>query len=513
MVEAYPDSTSLFLAQIIYPDKMTERQKADYGYLTALSHSLSNKAIVEDGIIIYTLGYYKDFNVTDKLAKTYMLASEYYKWNEDHTLQMNMLFEGLDFSLEMKDSSMISRFNYAIGHFHYERKEYDEAIHFFNQTVNFANNPYAFYMIGLSCFFAEKVDLVDFYMKQAIDISIQQDKIYYATFFKRNYADILCFNGRYNEALNLHKQIMGSAEIDTKYLSTLSIVQLYLDIRQPDSAQVYIDSARIIYSQYQKLYPDLLKLVNDNELLVLEAITDYAQGKRITLVQFHNNNDERRMQEREKEKLIEEKIELKNRLVHQNLMLTIDRQRILLYITWGMVFLSLTLVSAFLYLRRKRMRWIDIEEKREVLEKLLNETVTATEKNSSFFKKVLLQQLGLIKIVASTPTSHNQELLKQVSLINNADLQVDNMLAWDDLFKLIDSIYNGFYSILTTKYGNILTDKEKQLCCLLCAGFSTKEISVINQQGIQTIYQRKTTIRQKLKMEEKEDIVGFIRDQ
>ena len=153
---------------------------------------------------------------------------------------------------------------------------------------------------------------------------------------------------------------------------------------------------------------------------------------------------------------------------------------------------------------------IEAEEKREVLEKLLREATTANEKDSTFFKKVLLQQLGLIKIVASTPTDHNQELLKQVSFINNKETSADDMLVWDDLYKLIDSIYDGFYSKLSLKYGSVLTEKEKQLACLLCAGFSTKEISVISQQGIQTIYQRKTTIRQKLKMDEKEDIVDFI---
>ena len=53
-------------------------------------------------------------------------------------------------------------------------------------------------------------------------------------------------------------------------------------------------------------------------------------------------------------------------------------------------------------------------------------------------------------------------------------------------------------------------EKEIQLCCLLCAGFSTKEISVVTQQSVRTIYQRKTDIRHKLGMDEKEDIIGNI---
>ena len=63
---------------------------------------------------------------------------------------------------------------------------------------------------------------------------------------------------------------------------------------------------------------------------------------------------------------------------------------------------------------------------------------------------------------------------------------------------------------ISQKYGNILNEKELQLCCLLKSDFSTKEISVVIQQSIRTVYQRKTVIRQKLDMAEKEDIVEFL---
>jgi len=284
---------------------------------------------------------------------------------------------------------------------------------------------------------------------------------------------------------------------------------IYLEIKQPDAARAYIDSARIYFNQSKIEDPERMKYTNDDVIAVYQAIADYAQGKRIDLHQFMRNRDELSAKAWENELLIEEKINLKNRLEQQNLLLTISKQRLLLYISWGVVFFILTVILMTFYILRKRRRLIDAEEKREVLEKLLKETVTATEKDSSFFKKTLLQQLGLIKIVASTPTNQNKDLLKQVSLIHN-EIPANDMLAWDDLYQLIDNIYHNFFTKLTSKYGDVLTEKEKQLCCLLCAGFSTKEISVISQQSFQTIYQRKTNIRQKLKMDEKEDIVDFI---
>ena len=45
----------------------------------------------------------------------------------------------------------------------------------------------------------------------------------------------------------------------------------------------------------------------------------------------------------------------------------------------------------------------------------------------------------------------------------------------------------------------------------MIAGFSTKEISVITSQTTATIYVRKSSVRKKLGVPEKEDIVAFLR--
>ena len=113
-------------------------------------------------------------------------------------------------------------------------------------------------------------------------------------------------------------------------------------------------------------------------------------------------------------------------------------------------------------------------------------------------------------MVAVSPSVHNRELLRRMAEITDKELPVESLLVWDDLYSVIDSAYNGFYSGMVNLYKDILNEKEIQLCCLLCAGFSTKEISVVAQQSVPTVYQRKTTIRRKLGMDEKEDIVIFI---
>ena len=504
LMDSYPDSAYFLLSGIIEPSELTDAEKADYGYLTALYHNDMGKAMAEDGMILFTLGYYKDHNVTEKLVATYLLAASYYKWTEDMQMMNTMMRGGLDLSLEIRDSSMISKIYYEIGYTHYIKKEYEDAISLYRQAIEYSIDNYTlYYLAGLSYAYTDKSDSMNYFMNRAIYLAEQQNNKSAANHYRRNYADILFMQAKYDEALNLQNQVLGGG-------AYTSIAQIYLTMRKPDLAQIYIDSAIVNFEKLKEAHPNELFITADNMIMALQVVADYANGKVVSLHSIGNNNDAYEDKVRANGLIIEEKINVKTRLEQQNLMLVIGKQRMFLYITWGLALLAVIIVLAFLYIRRKRSKLIETEEKREVLEKLLREATTANEKDSTFFKKVLLQQLGLIKIVASTPTGHNQELLKQVSSINNMDISKDDMLVWDDLYKLTDSIYDGFYSKLSSKYGDILTEKEKQLACLLCADFSTKEISVISQQGIQTIYQRKTTIRQKLKMDEKEDIVDFI---
>ena len=509
LMQTNPDSAYFLLSGITDPSELTDAEKADYGYLTALVHAEEGRAMAEDGIILFTLGYYKDNNVTEKLVTTYALAARYYDWNEDSQMANAMLRGGLDVALELNDSTMIHRIYREIGSGYYGKKEYHNAVTLFRQAIEYGNND-SYYMAGLSYAQTDNVDSMNYFMNKAIDIAAQRNNRGAVNHYRRNYADVLIGRKEYNEALNYLNQVASDPSNTQQIGVYTSIAEIYLSMRQPDMAQIYIDSARANFDERKQTHPDDYNITSDNIIMALQVVVDYAEGRAVNMKPIGRGNDVYKTKASDNKLIIEEKIDVKNQLEQRNLILAIGKQRMILYVTWGSVLLALLIVLMFLYVRRKRTKLIEAEEKREVLEKLLREATVANEKDSTFFKKVLLQQLGLIKIVASTPTGHNQELLKQVSSINNMDISKDDMLVWDDLYKLTDSIYDGFYSKLSSKYGDILTEKEKQLACLLCADFSTKEISVISQQGIQTIYQRKTTIRQKLKMDEKENIVDFI---
>ncbi len=113
-------------------------------------------------------------------------------------------------------------------------------------------------------------------------------------------------------------------------------------------------------------------------------------------------------------------------------------------------------------------------------------------------------------MVAETPTEQNREMLRKISSIES-DTNGE-LVNWNNVFELIDNLYSGFYEKLHAKYGDRLSQKEEQIIVLMLAGFSTKEISVITSQTTSTIYVRKSSIRKKLGVPEKEDIIAFLED-
>lgn len=162
---------------------------------------------------------------------------------------------------------------------------------------------------------------------------------------------------------------------------------------------------------------------------------------------------------------------------------------------------------------RHRRRALESDERAEALQKMVDELqsapVEAPETGiKEAMRRAMLQQLGIVKMVAETPTEQNREMLRRISSIDGKI--GDNMVNWSNIYSIIDSLYDNFHTNLHDKYGSLLNDKEEQIIILMVAGFSTKEIAVVTAQSAATVYVRKSSIRRKLGIPEKKDIVQWL---
>ena len=227
-------------------------------------------------------------------------------------------------------------------------------------------------------------------------------------------------------------------------------------------------------------------------------------------------------------------------LRERNLYLTISRQRQMIVIIM-LFFVTLGGILLFVYLYRRRQRLLlekeeEIETLRGIINKGQSDQVPSDQVGSTKevdVRKLMLQQLGVIKTIAGTPTEANQQLLARLIALNEETANA--LIDWPSIYQTIDLVYDGFYTRLVEKYGDkgpidkgqsdqvpstsdqetkyqgpLLNEKEIQLCCLLKADFSTKEINMLTRQSLQTIYQRKTQVRQKLNLAEAEDITKIL---
>ena len=71
-----------------------------------------------------------------------------------------------------------------------------------------------------------------------------------------------------------------------------------------------------------------------------------------------------------------------------------------------------------------------------------------------------------MRLIAGSTVPRSQELLHQIVDISNETVSTESLLVWKDLYSIIDSVYDNFYTSLLKKYGNLLIEKEIQLCCL-----------------------------------------------
>lgn len=508
IVNQYPDSALTILRGIGSTRSLSSEELAHYAWIKGLAHDKKNSSLIEDSLLIYALDFYKTHENRAILPSLYELTGKYYYAQKDYDAGDKIWSEGIEWAKGVKDSVTVSKLYHqrAVRLIRLSR-DLNNAEQYLKNSLRYKENAAAYYM--LAGWFAG-IDSILYFGEKSVELALQNKDTLDAAFYLRNIAGNLATSyGKYEEAkAMLQDSLIFRA---TAQVPSLTMTYLYLQMGQIDSAITYLNETKNILNLlrtqgYQITMPA------ENSVAMAQAIIDFSRDKKYNYSTIIRHNDSVFLAVNDQYKDLQAKTESIHNLEKENMQLIINQQQSRL---WFMAVILLILIIGgitFVFIRNRRHKLLEAQENIETLNRLLKEvTENPDEENDShFFKKILLQQLGLIRLVAAVPTSANQELLRQMSEISNNDIPADALLAWDDLYPIIDSVYDNFYSNLKNRYGALLNEKEIQLCCLLCADFSTKEIQVVTQQSIPTIYQRKTTIRKKLRIEEKEDIISFL---
>lgn len=511
-----PDSALTLLSQIEAPERLPYEEKMLYGWLRTCVHHAQGTSMVEDSLILPAYDYYLSGRDTLKRLNSYLLKARYLYWQNEHKAAMAVLDSGITEAKASRDTFMTAMmYGYKANWYVYVWKDYKPAIEAFRQSLRLREDADFFFSQGIAMGLAGD-DSASYCMNRSIELALQQRDTVSASHYLRNYAQMLSYIRKdYKEAIAVVKRLNEITKSDKqRAMGNYVMTESFLKMGQLDSAQHYLELGKEIAARYPKF------LTEENMISHYQSIIDYTHSRTFDFLQVMRYNDSIHNALSALKSTVRLKDESKGSLSDSNLRLQVERQQAQLTLLLALLAFVVAGGGAFLYIRNRRNKLIEAEERIETLNRLLaeatkgdaegNEESAAAVEDGQFFRRILLQQLGIIRLVATQPTSQNQELLRRMSGITNRELPVESLLVWEDLYPVIDRVYDGFYTKMNRRFGSVLIDKEKQLCCLLCAEFSTKEISVVTQQSIPTIYQRKTNIRKKLGVGEKEDIVAFI---
>lgn len=516
LMQQHPEGAIALLQSVEKPETLPDSLRARYALVLGQAHFTAHWVMDEDSLLPFALQYYARPEVSDTLhlLSACKLSAHYLYDNERYKEATEMMAEGSRIAALSNDTAARIRLLRSLGNITEGNDDFKGLIRLQKQLMEIdsdSTHRYSHYNSLAVMYFCENLtDSALLTLRKASEcLYTSGDSLQALYQGTRNYADMLSDAGENREAIRLQHSILPKLKEmrhPFECLAYQSLSRYFLNIGQMDSARYYMqkaDSTRVPYIDQD--------LSLSNYYMIQNALMAYVESGsfKIRDIAFFSNRlynnfirDQRKIAQKGKAQLL---------LQQQNMNLQLEKQKERTFFVGLISLCILLLFSVIWYLQRRKHLLLEKEEELEALRRLLHETEgDDSGGNDKFVKKILLQQLGLIRIVATHPSSDHQELLVQMGRIANKDVVADDLLVWHDLYKTIDMVYDGFHTRISQEYGHILNEKELQLCCLLKSDFSTKEISVVIQQSIRTVYQRKTVIRQKLGMEEKEDIAGFL---
>ncbi len=503
-----PDSAH-YLLGVIDPDELVvDSLKAKYYLLKTSIHDMQGHLMLSDSLIRFSADYYKDKDPYRAVSSA-TLAALYDYWicgDKDAIGQLDSLANLAD----LPDSLTIILLRKRA---YWSTKLFDSpgnraAIkRLINIDKDSASQALYRYWLYTDYLFDEQNDSALIILNDLIEQAVRANSSNKQFSYEYEKIGTLEELGRYSESLELSDKFLEKAAGSSiehyihlwKSLALFNMAdrkQALLELEKADSCASTISEAeRGYYNSFAYVLHTVFDFQNTGKLkLIPIALINNRQKDNLFRTQSLQQESEQNALKIENKRL--------------TLKVNSERQKSIIII----LVLATLLVSglSIWFALNRRRKIIETEERAEALQKMVEELKRPSSSPAQdSLRRAMLQQLGIIKMVAEAPTEQNRDMLRKLSSIES-DTE-GALVNWKNMFEIIDNLYSGFYTTLHNSYGDIISDKEEQIIVLMLAGFSTKEIGVITSQTTATIYVRKSSIRKKLGVSEKEDIVAFLR--
>lgn len=508
LMESYPDSALTLLAAIDPAELTVDSVKAKYYYVMAFAHDGQSRIALSDSMISFSNDYYRGKDLKRSIRSASLLAS--YKFRNGERGTALRMLDSLSSLSDVPDSLLIVplRNSVTLGTYYRSNESRIKRLMSIDKDENWLSRYK--YFLYFDYLFSGKNDSALVALDEIIDVATLKGEQEMRFRYKYEKMGVLEELGRYSESISMADSLMNEPMGNSiKHYFYLWKSVAMLNMQNHTAATRELARA----DSFASAIPEDERGYFNSFASVLHILLDYQKTGKASFIPLARINNSQRDNLFDAQHLQQEATQRALEIENQRLILKSknDRQTFMIII---IVLVALIVSGALIWyaLNKKRMT-LELLERNEILQRLADESKISQKDSSSneILRRAMLQQLGIIKMVAETPTQQNREMLRKLSSVeSDTDASLVN---WESVYGIIDNLYSGFYSRLHKRHGGVLTDKEEQIIALIVAGFSTKEISVITGQTAATIYVRKSSVRKKLGVAEKEDIVAFLRQE
>lgn len=479
------------------------------------------------------LTLFEELNNTIGIAYSYELIGSLYQSVNNHDEAGKYFLKSLDVAEKSNDSLRIAQIFNDLGMLFDEKENYDEALRYYlkfielNKHLGFdADIAIAYNNIGIVYMNLKDYEKGLEYLNKSLEISEQYDDKYVLSHAAVNLGDVYEELGDYTKALKYNFLSLNTCEeinyLDGAIYACLNIGYVYSLMDNYKDALAYLEKALKFGREAGSL-----ELINDasKELSDFYFKTkdykkayEYFQMYKSMSDSLFNNLKQIEIGKLTANYEFDKKLKI-HTFEKQQKDLVIKNQKALNYSLLAIVLLGLVLIlfliQRYRYIKKtskklnEQQEIIHHKEKELIYEKnnRLQESLDNLHReltskamfivqNTKQNKFIFTNLEGIMRNIENEPGNVKKIKSEIKSLINNIRVH-SGKGAWKEFELRFEQVHESFYKNLHHKFPN-LSQNDRKLCALLRLGLSTKDISAITFQNLNSIQVARTRLRKKL---------------
>ena len=464
----------------------------------------------------------------DKITVWLLLGNTYYV-RPDYVSAIDAYLKGLAVSEEASDTLFMARFNNNLGAIEANLLEHESALdryqkaRFFFHAVGYESQlGYVLNNIGIIYFESGQLDSANAYYSQAMVYLERTEDLYGQTNVLNNIGDIWIAKDSIGYAFDYYFQALALTDRmiaeNEQRMGSYNVINTYgkigLLLKREGNYKEALAYLRKAYTQLppytilevavpvtEDLAEVFYKLGQpDSAIFYYKMLVDYSDS----LAQIKNDRVIAK-------RLFESELEQQKKVMNLEIVLMEEKKKKNKFIYLNVIVGMVTVLTALIFLvvlQRTRMKRNELKRKIERNELEVKKKELATNVMYLMRKNNFLEHISSA-LKESIPGASDENRRVLTSLVNEIERNYSKD-SWKEFETRFQEVQTEFYKKLVKKYPT-LTPNEQRLCAFLSLNLSSKEISMITFQSLESIRKARYRLRKKLQVSSDQNMVSFLR--